>query len=82
MIIELPYSLVIEATGDPEFFSFYSPDLGGFTGAGRSLEECLRTAKSDMQEFVDTLREMNLPVPDQNHQPSILIKSAPKTEVA
>ena len=26
-MIDLPYSIVIEATEDPSFFSFYSPEL-------------------------------------------------------
>ena len=33
-MIDLQYSLVIEATDDPSFFGFYSPDLEGFTGVG------------------------------------------------
>lgn len=28
-MIDLKYSLVIEATADPTFFGFYSPDLDG-----------------------------------------------------
>jgi len=36
-MIELPYSLIIEATEEPDFFGFYSPDLEGFTGIGHSL---------------------------------------------
>jgi len=35
-MIDLKYSLVIEATDDPTFFGFYSPDLEGFTGVGHS----------------------------------------------
>ena len=31
-MLKLKYSLVIEATDDPNFFSSYSPDLEGFTG--------------------------------------------------
>ena len=31
-MIDLPYSLVIEATEEPDFFGFYSPDLEGFSG--------------------------------------------------
>ena len=30
-MIDLKYSLVIEATDDPTFSGFYSPDLEGFT---------------------------------------------------
>ncbi|MGQ9626915.1 MAG: hypothetical protein ACUVV0_08445 [Anaerolineae bacterium] len=37
-MLELRYSLVIEATEDPNFFGFYSPDLEGFTGVGHSSE--------------------------------------------
>jgi hypothetical protein len=31
VMIDLKYSLVIEATADPNFFGFYSPDLEGFS---------------------------------------------------
>ena len=34
----MKYSLVIEATDDPTFFGFYSPDLEGFTGIGTPLK--------------------------------------------
>jgi predicted RNase H-like HicB family nuclease len=40
-VIDLKYSLVIEATEDPTFFGFYSPDLEGFTGVGHPIEDCL-----------------------------------------
>jgi len=40
-MINLKYSLVIEATEDPNFFGFYSPDLEGVTGVGNSIEDCL-----------------------------------------
>jgi len=33
-MIELEYSLIIEATKEPDYFGFYSPDLEGFTGIG------------------------------------------------
>ena len=38
-MIGLEYSLVIEATEEPDFFGFYSPDLQGFTGVGHSIED-------------------------------------------
>jgi len=44
-MIDLRYSLVIEATAEPDFFSFYSPDLEGFTGVGHSVEDCLYQAR-------------------------------------
>ena len=43
-MIELPYSLVIEATEEPDYFGFYSPDLEGFSGIGHSVEDCLYKA--------------------------------------
>ena len=44
-MLGLDYSLVIEATGDPLFFSFYSPTLEGFTGVGSSVEDCIYKAR-------------------------------------
>jgi len=43
-MIDLPYSLVVEATKDPGCFRFYSPELEGFTGVGHSVEDCLYQA--------------------------------------
>jgi hypothetical protein len=43
-MIDLPYSLVVEATKDPDFFGFYSLELEGFTGVGHSVEDCLYQA--------------------------------------
>lgn len=43
-MIDLPYSLVIEATDDLTFFGFFSPDLEGFSGVGHSVEDCLYQA--------------------------------------
>ena len=62
-MIDLSYSLVIEATDDPTFFGFFSPDLGGFTGVGHSVEDCLYQARWGMREHVELLREQGLPVP-------------------
>jgi hypothetical protein len=36
---------MIEATEEPNFFSFYSPDLEGFSGVRHSVEDCLYKAK-------------------------------------
>lgn len=56
-MIDLKYSLVIEATEDPNFFGFYSPDLEGFMGIGHSIEDCLYKAKWGMDEHVALLKE-------------------------
>ena len=61
-MIDLQYSLVIEATEDPTFFGFYSPDLEGFTGVGHSIEDCLYQARWGMQEHVALLKQQGLPI--------------------
>lgn len=81
-MIDLPYSLVIEATKEPDFFGFYSPDLKGFTGVGHSIEDCLYKAKWGMKEHVELLRERGMPVPKLNADPKIIIENAKKTAVA
>jgi predicted RNase H-like HicB family nuclease len=74
-MIDLKYSLVIEATEDPAFFSFYSPDLEGFTGVGSSVEDCLYKAKWGMEEHITLLKERGLTVPKRNSNPTITIKN-------
>ena len=75
-MIDLRYSLTIEATDDPSFFSFYSEDLEGFTGVGSSVEDCLYKAKWGMEEFVEVLKEEKLPVPEPNPDPQVLLHNA------
>jgi len=74
-MIDLKYSLVIEATDDPNFFGFYSPDLEGFTGIGHSIEDCLYKAKWGIEEHVALLKEKRLSVPRENPNPQIVIQN-------
>jgi len=74
-MIDLTYSLVIEATEDPNFFGFYSPDLEGFTGVGNSIEDCLYKARWGMQEHVALLREQSLPDPLTSRDPQVIIQN-------
>ncbi len=74
-MIDLPYSLVIEATKEPDYFGFYSPDLEGFTGVGHSVEDCLYKAKWGMKEHVELLNEQSLPIPPVNTDPKITIQN-------
>jgi len=60
-MLNLPYSLVIEATADPEFFGFYSTELEGFSGIGHSVEDCLYKARWGMEEHVELL-DVNVPI--------------------
>ena len=80
-MIELPYSLIIEATEEPDYFGFYSPDLEGFSGIGHSVEDCLFKAKWGMKEHVELLRQV-LPVPPENPDPSIIVQNEKKLAVA
>ena len=74
-MLDLGYSLVIEATDDPNFFGFFSPDLEGFTGVGHSIEDCLYKAKWGMKEHVELLKEQGLPVPPRAGTPTVLIRN-------
>ena len=81
-MIELRHSLVIEATGDPNFFGFFSPDLEGFTGVGHSIEDCLYKAKWGMEEHVAVLRDLGRPIPEANPNPTVVIRNEPRQGAA
>ena len=72
---DLQYSLVIEATEDPNFFGFYSPNLEGFSGVGHSIEDCLYKARWGMIEHLEVMKEMDLPLPALNPDPTVIIKN-------
>jgi len=69
-MINLKYSLIIEATKDPTFFTFYSPDIEGFTGVGR------------MEEHLNLLKERKMPIPKANKNPEIIIRNENKSNIA
>ena len=81
-MIDLAYSLTIEATEDPDYFGFYSPDLEGFTGIGHSIEDCIYRARWGMKEHVAVLKEHGLPVPRINPDPKITIENERRRAVA
>ena len=74
-MIKLPYSIVIEATSDPKFFCFFSTELGGFTGTGRSVEHSIRRAQEGMKDHVAILRKEGLPIPRPNPGATIIIRN-------
>ena len=74
-MIDLPYSLIIEATAEPDFFGFYSPELEGFSGVGHSVEDCLFKARWGMKEHVELLQEQQLLVPLRNPNPTVVIRN-------
>ena len=77
-MIDLPYSLVIEATEDPDFFGFFSPELDGFTGIGHSIEDCVYKAKWGMKEHENLLVEQGLPAPPKAQNPTIIVQNEKK----
>lgn len=81
-MIELEYSLIIEATKEPDYFGFYSPDLEGFTGIGHSIEDCLYRAKWGMIEHIGLLKEQGLTIPPKNPNPKIVIQNESEKAVA
>jgi predicted RNase H-like HicB family nuclease len=81
-MIELPYSLVIEATDDPTFFGFFSPELEGFSGIGHSIEDCVYQARWGMREYVELLEEQQLPVPAASLDPFITVRNQPSASRA
>jgi predicted RNase H-like HicB family nuclease len=74
-MIDLKYSLVIEATADPSFFGFFSPELEGFTGVGHSVEDCLYKAKWGMEEHVALLKEQGISAPAPNSNPTVVVRN-------
>jgi predicted RNase H-like HicB family nuclease len=74
-MINLKYSLVIEATDDPTFFGFYSPDLQGFSGVGHSIEDCLYKARWGMEEHLALLKEKGLPIPTPSLNLTVVIQN-------
>jgi predicted RNase H-like HicB family nuclease len=77
-MLNLPYSLVIEATAAPDFLGFYSPELEGFTGVGHSVEDCLYKARHGMREHMEMLTEQGLAVPPTNPNPTVTIQNEPR----
>lgn len=75
-MIDLPYSLVIESTEESDFFSYFSPNLPGFSGTAHSVEGCIYQARLAMSEHTALLRETDRPVPPPTSDPTILIQNA------
>ena len=81
-MLDLPYSLIIEATEEPDYFGFYSPDLEGFSGIGHSIEDCVYKARWGMKEHLALLKNQGLPIPRRKRNPKILIQNEKKLAIA
>lgn len=60
-MIDLPYTLIIEATEEPDYFGFYSSDPEGCSGIGHSVEDCIYRARWGMKDYVALLEQEGLP---------------------
>ena len=74
-MIDLIYSLIVEATEDPAYFTFYCPDLEGFTGVGNSIEDCIYKSKWGMEEHIALLKENGISITGRNPNPTVTIKN-------
>ena len=81
-MLNLKFSLAVEATDDPNFFGFFSPDLVGFSGIGHSVKDCLYQARWGMEEHVGLLREQGLPIPPESTNATVTIRNESKVAVA
>ncbi len=81
-MLNLSYSLIIEATEEPDYFGFYSPDLEGFSGIGHSIEDCIYKARWGMKEHLALLKNQGLPIPRRKRNPKILIQNEKKLAIA
>ena len=81
-MIDLPYSLIIEATDEPDFFGFFSLELEGFSGIGHSVEDCLYQARWGMQEHMTLMQQQQLPIPPRNVNPTVIVRNQQQLSVA
>jgi hypothetical protein len=71
-MLDLPCSLVFEATDEPDCFGFFSPELTGFSGIGHSVEDCLYKTSWGMKEHV----------PPANPAPTVTIQNEQRRSIA
>ena len=80
-MIDLPYSLIIEATNEPDYVGFFSPELEGFSGIGHSVEDCLYQARWGMQEHLALMQQQQLHVPPRNTNPTVTVRNQQRLSV-
>ena len=69
----LPYTICIDAREEPGYYSFYSPDLYGFSGVGTSIDDCLKKAEWGVRKHLEIMKERRLPLPPANVKAEIVI---------
>ncbi len=73
-MLDLRYSLIIEATEDPNFSGFSPRTSKGSQESVIRSETPLDKARLGMEEHVELLREQGLPVPPRVARPTVLIQ--------
>ncbi len=81
-MIPIKYDIIIEATEDPLFFTFYSPDLEGFSGVGNSVEDCIYKAIHGIEEHIEEMKKLGLPIPKENKKARIIVLNRELERVA
>ena len=74
-MIDLKYSLVIEATDDPNFSDFILPIWKVLPGSVIPLKTASTKRNGGMEEHVELLKEQKLPVPKASASPKIIIQN-------
>jgi hypothetical protein len=77
-MIQLPYSLITEATKEFDYFGFYSPDLEDFSGIGRFAEDCLFKPEWGMKNHVELLKQEGLSIPPNNPDLKAIVQNEKK----
>ena len=65
----MKYSIVIEATSDPEYYGVYCPDfdsVGACTASGRTIDEAICNGREAIREMLIALRAMGVSPPAPN----------------
>ncbi len=74
-MLDLKYNIIIEATKDPQYFGYFSPDLPGFTGGGISIPSILEELNLAIEEHLEVMRENGHIPPKPTFNPQIVIKN-------
>ena len=73
-MIDLKYSLVIEATNDPTFLVF-TRRISKVLLASVTLLKTASQARWGMEEHLELLKKQSLPIPNENPDPKIVIQN-------
>jgi len=81
--IDLPCTLIIGATEQPDYFGFHSPDLEDFSCIERSAENCIYKARWGISGSTSrSVEQQGLPGPPFNLSSKIIIQNQEKWAVA